>query len=153
MFSFLHQMLFIFSSFWRPEIPILSKNFYVTYQLCNSGCHSTGVEIGQGNAVTIWVKSAHGYITEDPSLRLEPTWIKETPLVPWNEVLSWSTFEKQMMCYLPIFFFFFLYAFQTLFLWIRISGHGTQAGMAHTIPLAPKRSWIWIISQIIHLPL
>lgn len=61
------------------------------------------------------MKSAHSHITEELSLLLEPTRIKETLLVLWNEstklVKFWKTDDVLLAYSGFLFFFFFLCAF------------------------------------------
>ena len=126
----------------------------------DSRCHRVEDEIGQGNDMKIWMTSAHSPTTAELSLLSEPTRIKETPFVPWNESTGLVSFRKTDDVFVAwsgwlsfIFLILSLCLFILRFYELEFLGMACRAGIAHTIPLAPKRSWIWIISQIIHLPL
>lgn len=68
----------------------------------DSGYHRIGDEIGQRNDMRIWKTTAHGPITEELSLLLESTRIKETPLFLWSkntDLVSFSTTDDVSVSY------------------------------------------------------
>ena len=78
-----------------------------------------------------------------------------------RKIVAWSALVKWRMCQLYLWlkkldFYFFIFPlclFIFCFYELEFLDMASRAGIAHTIPLAPKRSQIWTISQIIHLPL